>query len=215
MVNRRGRAILMLVILLNVPFFFVIPWERILFDKEKVIEENSGDMVTVDMRELEPTGVYVWMEKGKPVAVKDKRPNWFLCNFYTCTQFYVYSGNQVSEETRNSAMRTIDNDNPWAVLIADDVFNIPDSGKVKLDLSNANRLDLSTTQKALEKVNKKYGLSGRSYIDCATPYSEALNAFRTKRIAVCFATACVECLVLPIILLIIVAVKRKKQKEAE
>ena len=43
MVNRRGTAFLMLIILLNVPLFFIVPWERILFDKEKVIEDNSKD----------------------------------------------------------------------------------------------------------------------------------------------------------------------------
>ena len=76
MVNRHGRAILLLIILLNVPLFFIVPWERILFDKEKVIADNSGDMVTVDMRELEPTGIYVWMEDGKPAAWEKKKPNW-------------------------------------------------------------------------------------------------------------------------------------------
>lgn len=166
MVSRRGRVFLLLVILLNVPLFFVMPWERILFDKEKVIEENSGDMVTVDMRELEPTGVYVWME----------------------------------------------DDNPYPVLIADDVFTVPDSGKIELDLSTVNRVSMTITDNALEEVNKKFGLSDRRYIDCATPYSKALNEFRGKRITVCVVTACVECLMIPILLLIIISVRRKKQQ---
>ena len=211
MVNRRGTAFLMLIILLNVPLFFIVPWERILFDKEKVIEDNSKNLVTVDVSELEPTGIYVWMEDGKPASVEDKRPNWFYSIFYSCTQFYVYSGDQVSEDAKLWSMRDIDDDSPWVVLIADDVFTIPDSGKVKLDLNELNRTSIATADKALEKVNKKFGLSDRSYIDCATPYSKALNEFRSKRVTACFATACVECLVLPIILLIIVTKRRKKQ----
>ena len=210
MASRRGRAMIMILILLNVPLFFIVPWERILFDREKVIADNSGNMVTVDMRELEPTGIYVWMEHGKPAAVEHKRPNRFYSIFYSCTQFYVYTGNQVNEETKNQAMRTGYDDRPWAVLIADDVFAIPDSGKVKLDLTNPNRLSISTVDKALEEVNKKFGLSGRSYIDCATPYSKALDEFRNKRVIACFVTACAECLILPIILFIVVMVQRKK-----
>ena len=212
MVNRHGRAILLLIILLNVPLFFIVPWERILFDKEKVIADNSGDMVTVDMRELEPTGIYVWMEDGKPAAWERKKPNWFYSIFYSSAQLYVYTGNQVTEETRFQAMRGIGDYSPWAVLIADEVYAIPNSGKVKLDLTNPNKMSISMVQRALEEVNKKYDLSSSSYIDCATPYSKALDSFRRKRIIACFATACVECLVLPIILLIIVAVQRKKQK---
>ena len=212
MVNRRGRVVLLLIILLNVPFFFVMPWERILFDKEKVIAENSGKMVTVDMRELEPTGIYVWMEDDKPASVEHKRPNWFYSIFYSCTQFYVYSGDQLSEDTRLFTMR---DDTPVAVLIADDVFDIPDSGKVELDLNNINRLSTTATENAFEEVDKKYSLSGSRYIDCATPYSKALNEFRSKRVMACFATACVECLVFPILLLIIVAIRRKKQKREE
>lgn len=212
MVSRRGRVFLLLVILLNVPFFFVMPWERILFDKEKVIAENSGDMVTVDMRELEPTGVYVWMEDDKPVSVENKRPNWFYSIFYSCTQFYVYSGDRVSEETRMFTMRDLEDDNPYPVLIADDVFTVPDSGKIELDLSTVNRVSMTITDNALEEVNKKFGLSDRRYIDCATPYSKALNEFRGKRITACVVTACVECLMIPILLLIIISVRRKKQQ---
>ena len=213
MVNRRGTAFLMLIILLNVPLFFIVPWERILFDKEKVIEDNSGNMVTVDMRDLEPTGIYVWMEDGKPTWHDSKRPNWFKSNFYTCAQFYVYTGSQVTEETRSRAGRAYDDAGPWAVLIADEVFTIPESGKVELDLTQPNRMSISSVQRALEEVNEKFDLSSRSYIDCATPYCKAQNEFRSKRVMTCFFTACAECLVLPIILLVIVLIQRKKQKE--
>ena len=215
MVNRRGMAILMLIIILNVPLFFIVPWERILFDKEKVIEDNSEDLVTVDMSELEPTGIYVWMEHGKPAAVEYKRPNAFYSIFYTGAQFYVYTGDQVPEEARKHTMRSLDDRSPWAVLIADDVFAIPDAGKVELDLANPNRLSISTVQRALEEVNEKFDLSGRDYIDCATLYSTALGEFRSRRVMACFFTSCAECLVLPIILLIIVVKQRKKKKTDE
>ena len=74
MVNRRGSAILMLIIILNVPLFFIVPWERILFDREKVIEDNSEDLVTVDMSAPCRDQKERLFEQGKKQTARSEKP---------------------------------------------------------------------------------------------------------------------------------------------
>ena len=204
---------MLLILLLNVPVFLLVPWDRILFDREEVVKRNAGRTVSVRVSDLEPTGVYVPMDGGNSHIKGYDDPKWIHRLAYAYAQFYLYYGDEVPERSQMYSFRAGGEDEPWVILVADSIIDIPDSGKVELDLSSVNEYRWTLAENALEKVNDEYDLSQSTYIDCATPYCEELQAFKNKQKMYCFAVTVAECLLLPVVLFVIGMVqKRKKNK---
>ena len=211
--GRYGKAIMVLILLLNVPVFLLVPWDKVLFDREEVVRRNTGRTVSVRVSDLEPTGVYVPMDGGNSHITGYEDPKWIHRLAYAYAQFYLYYGDDVPENTKLYSFRTLDDDEPWVILIADSIIDIPDSGKVELDLSSVNEYRWAVAENALEEVNDEYDISQNTYIDCATPYCGELQAFKNKQKMYCFIVTAAECLLLPVVLFVIVIVQKRKEEQ--
>ena len=197
-----GKLFLLLIFLLNVPGFFLIPWENYLFDKEAVVARHMENPIEVDVADLEPTGIYLCMDHRDDYMNGYEDPKWIHFRAYAYAQFYIYTG-EVPRETQMWLHGFDEYDGPEPILIVDSVIDIPESGTVMLDLSEINFLQWGNAQRAVAKVQEKYGLKHDKYIDCATPYCEELTAFKTKKFNLFIGTVAVESILGTIVLVIV------------
>ena len=209
--RRTGKVFIFLIFLLNVPGFFLVPWENYLFDKEAVIDRHMENPIEVDVADLEPTGVYLCMDHKDEYIVGYEDPKWIHFRAYAYAQFYMYNG-EVPEDAQLWLHPFEDNDLAEPVLIADSVFEIPESGTVTLDLSEVNFLTWSNAERAINRVKENYDFTCTHYIDCATPYCEELTAFKTKKFNLFIGTVAVESILFTIVLVIAAIVALAKQK---
>ena len=208
-----GKVFIFLIFLLNVPGFFLVPWENYLFDKEAVINRHMDDPIEVDVADLEPTGIYLCMDHKDDYIIGYEDPKWIHFKAYAYAQFYIYKGD-VPEEAQLWLHPFDDTRRPEPVLIADSIIDIPESGTVTLDLSEINFLSWSNADRAMNRVKEKYSNLevDTRYIDCATPYCEELTAFKTKKFNIFISVVAVESIIGAIALIISAIVVQVKNK---
>ena len=213
--RRIGRFFLFLLIILNAPIIYLPPWENVFFDKQAVIEECSKSTVEVKVSDLEATGVYVPMTSEKSLIVGANNPNWFHRRFYAYAQFYIYYGDDVWEPLYWTAGRTSEeDDDPWVVLIADSIIDIPDSGTVELDLSQLSYSQWNPREKQFREIKEEYGIKyGTRYIDCASPYCEKLQKFKDGKETVLIYAIMIEILLIIFLAIVSVIVDRAKKRK--
>ena len=211
MASRRGQFFIFIVFILNAVAFLAVPWEKFFFDKEKVISLNSSHLEEVDVKYLEPTGVYVPMTFGESAVKGYQHPTWFHRKLNAYARFYLYTG-PVSDRMDHDFNASNKQFDGIPVLISE-VIDIPSSGKVKVDMKTKAYPSEYFIKEGLNSVAAKYKLPGKDYYDSATPFCKELDTFKKNSLMTLLKVVIGEVIVLTIVLVIAGAAASKKKKQ--
>jgi hypothetical protein len=212
MASRKGQFFIFIVFILNAVAFIAVPWENFFFDKEKAIRENSAHFEEVDVKYLEPTGVYVVMGSHDEVVKGYDNPTWFHRKMSPYAQFYLYTG-PVTEKMRTEISQRRKEYEGIPVLISE-LIDIPSSGKVSIDMTSTAYAQDYYVREAMKKLEKKYKLPGDEFYDSATPLCNALGNFKKASWSLLIRVVIIEVIVFTVLLVVlsIVAVSKKKKQ---
>lgn len=211
MAARRGKAFLFLLVLLNGIIFLAVPWDKLFYDTEKAINGYPGMLTEVDAEYLEPTGVYVPMTFGEGAVKGYQHPGWFHRKMNPYAQFYIYSG-PIPEGVYFDISNKREGYDGLPVLISEQI-KVPATGKVKIDLSDAQFPRTYYVSEAMEKVGDKYDLPGRDYFDSATLLDKQLMEFKKASNRVFIFVVLAEAVLFTIVLVIVGTVTLAKSKK--
>lgn len=211
MASRRGQLFILIVFILNVCAFLIVPWESLFFDKEKIISLNSLHFEEVDVKYLQPTGVYVPMTFGESAVKGYQNPTWFHRKMNAYAQFYLYTGPVTDKMNHdfNAKNKKFDG----ILVLISEVIDIPSSGKVSIDMTTVAYPREYFLKQGIETLSSKYGLPGKDYYDSATPICQALDAFKKNTFQVLIKAVVAEVVLLTVILVIAGAVASSKKKK--
>ena len=212
MASKRGSYLLFVLIILNAIAFVLVPWENWLFNKEEVINNHSEYLEEVDVKYLEPTGVYVVMDFSTEHIKGYQNPNWFHRKMSAYAQFYMYTG-PITEEMRRNLWTYGEDVDALPVLIADTIIEIPESGTVMIDMTSRGDNGTYVCREALETLQKDYPQVENLFFDSATPYCEELMAFKKAQQMNCLYAAIIEAMLYVVIMIIVAVVSRSKKKK--
>lgn len=212
MAARRGKAFLFLLVLLNGIIFLAVPWEKIIYDKEKAINSYPGHLEVIDAEYLEPTGVYVPMTFGEGAVKGYQHPGWFHRKMNPYAQFYIYTG-PVTDKMRDDISHQREKYDGIPILISEQI-DVPAKGKVRIDMSTTEYPRTYYVREAMETLSEKYVMPSDEYYDSATLLDKGLMEFKKSSgrvfMIVIFAEAILFTVFLVIVLIVTLA-KKKKQ----